>query len=100
MKLINWIYGKARHFIHALLAAVIQFQINNEMFNNHNKFKRGDWLKYNWKAKIYIDTVVKKKSKPRQFDKYIFSGDNVEFTDGDSCSAFWVRKLHFWERHS
>ena len=100
MKRLTWIYGKARHFIHALLTAVIDFQIHYDLFFNYNKFKEGDWLVYNWKAKIIIDTVVKREgNKPRQFSHYIMKGENVEFKDGDSCSAFWVRKLHFWEHH-
>jgi hypothetical protein len=91
---------KARHIFYGLLRAVINFQLSNNLCENHNKFKRGDWLKYNWKAKIIINTVVKREgNKPRQFEKYIISGDNVEFINGDSCSAFWVRRLHFWERH-
>jgi len=93
------IFPHERHIFYALLRAVIQFQINNGMFENHNKFKRGEWLKYNWKAKIMIDTAIKDGLEPMQFEKYIIKGENVEFTNGDSCSAFWVRRLHFWERH-
>lgn len=99
MKNKTLITHKARHIFYALLRAVIQFQINNGMFENHNKFKRGEWLKYNWKAKICIYSAIKDKLEPRQFTKYIIEGENVEFTNGDSCSAFWVRRLHFWERH-
>lgn len=92
------ITNKARYIFHALLRMIINFQINNDLCTNHNKFKPGEWLKYNWKAKIIINTVVKREgNKPKQFAKYILKGENVEFTNSDSCSAFWVRRLYFWE---
>ena len=65
------IFPQERHIFYALLRAVIQFQINNGMFENHNKFKRGEWLKYNWKAKIMIDPAIKDRLYPMQFEKYI-----------------------------
>lgn len=97
MKNKNSIFPHERSFFNKLLRAIILFQINNGMFENHNKFKRGEWLKYNWKAKIMIHTAIKDRKEPMQFEEYIFKGDNVKFTNGDSCSAFWVRRLHFWE---
>ena len=86
-----------KKLFYALLGEIIHLQIKWDLFTNENKFKRGEWLKYNWKAKIVIDTVVEGVG-PRQFERYTLSGSNVEFTDGDRCSPFWVRRLYFWER--
>ena len=83
-----------------LLRVLIEFQIKYGMFENRNKFKRGEWLKYNWKAKIMLDTLIKERSEPMQFQEYFINSENVEnvlFTDGYSCSPFWVRRLYFWE---
>lgn len=88
---------KIRHFFYALLRAVIQFQINNNLFAREY-LPIGAWVVYNWKAKIMIDTAIKNKMQPKRIAKYIYETDkNIEFTDGDSCSPFWVRRLYFWE---
>lgn len=91
---------KLRNALYLVLRAVVQFQINNGMFAHQNCFERGQWLKYNWKAKVVIYSAIKDKLEPRQFDKYLYKypDKNVQFDNEDSCSAFWVRRLYFWER--
>ena len=65
-----------RGIYYALLRSFINFQIYYDLYSNRNKFNRGEWLKYNWKANIMIDTVVKgMNNKPRQFEKYIINGE-------------------------
>lgn len=87
---------KLSHVFYWLLCGVIRFQINNGLFENKN-LKKGQLVKYNWKAKVKIKSAIRDNihsvMKVKGFD-----GSIVEFTNDDSCDPFWVRKLHWWER--
>lgn len=64
----------------------------------NGSYKKGDRVKYNWMAKIQIYSTLEKMNKTRIVTKELYqSKSNLEFTDGDSCAKFWVRKLYFWE---
>lgn len=87
-KLIHW-------FLEWLVYRLIDLKINL----NRNNFKPGDLLKYNWKAKVILWSIIKKGLKPRVMLEYLYPDNlRVEFEDGDTCSSFWLRKLYFWEK--
>lgn len=84
--------------IKAILKYIIDVQLyclkNYNWFTNKGNFIQSDKLTYNWKAKIYIDTVVRdNKQAYRIVDKIIHDGETIYFTDGSSSSVFWQRKL-------
>ena len=80
--------------LYKVLCVVVKFQINYNMFDHRNCFKKGDKVKYNWKAKAYIGSAIKDKLETKVVDFYSFKDNsNVEFTDGDSCDPFWVSKV-------
>lgn len=93
------LFKKLHNLLHLILRAIVKFQLKNGMFKHQNCFKHGQWLKYNWKAKVMIYSAIKNKLGPKQFDKYLYKypDKNVQFINKDSCSAFWVRKLYFFE---
>lgn len=65
----------------------------------NGSYKKGDKVKYNLMAKIQIYTACERMSEIRTVDKEIYeSKSNVQFTNGDSCAKFWVRKIYFWEK--
>lgn len=68
------------------------------VFSNNGKFKIGDRVKYNWKANIKLKSIVEKRENIRIVSKALYKDKgNVEFTNGDSCACFWIRKCYFWE---
>jgi len=76
-----------------ILSAIMPF-----LFSNNGKFKVGDRVKYNWKANIQLKSIVDKRDRTRTVSKVLYvDKGNVEFTNGDSCACFWIRKCYFWE---
>ena len=68
-------------------------------FSNQGRFKEGDVLTYNWKAKISLAPLVAKKPKVRivKSVKRHKNQDTIYFMCGDLSACFWQRKLFFWE---
>ena len=82
-----------KKIIEKLVTIICRIQFKLHLFENTNKFKNGDMLVYNWKAKILIDSAIKDKLEPRKFVNYLYKDkSNVLFEDGDSCASFWVKK--------
>lgn len=81
--------------INAFKMWLIDLLIEYQICSHRGKFKKGDILTYNWKAKNSIPSVIG--DSPQQVKRT----DNktfIEFTNGDTCDAFWVRKLYWWEK--
>ena len=77
-----------------VLCAVVDFQIKYDLFENRNNLKKGDKVKYNWKARACIDTAIANKKQIKIVDCYELKDNScVMFTDGDSCDPFWVSKM-------
>jgi len=84
---------KLSNAFYAVLCVVIEFQIKYEMFDNRHKFKNGDLVKYNWKARAFIGSAIKDKEQNKVVQNYIYKDNSgIEFTDGDGCDPFWVSK--------
>ena len=91
-----------------VLYAVVFWLIKHNLCQNTGKFKEGDLVTYNWKAKYYIDTVYKNErelgiKKITSITKYSDGSegcDYINLSDGDEsgCDVFWVRKCYWWER--
>lgn len=87
---------KLKHVFYWLLRGVILFQIKTKLFENRY-LKKGQLVKYNWKAKVKIKNAIKDNvGTIMEVDG--FNGSTVEFTNGDRCDPFWVRKLYWWEK--
>lgn len=71
-----------------------------KIFGNYGTFKKGDRCKYNWKAFVQIyQTGGKDFSLIRTVCEVNYSDQSgLVFTNGDSCDAYWVRKIYFWEK--
>ena len=83
-----------KNALYTLLCVVIEFQLKYEMFDNRNNLKKGDKVKYNWKAKAYIGSAIEHKQQTKIVDYYLYKDNsNVQFLDGDSCDPFWVSKV-------
>lgn len=81
-----------------MLCWIVSVMIKFDLFHNKKKFKPGDNLKYNWKAKVYIWSAIKNKLEPRTMTNYLYKDNTgILFENGESCDPFWVRKLHWWE---
>ena len=90
-----------------VLYAVVFWLIKHNLCQNVGKFKEGDLVTYNWKAKYYINSVYKDECKEgikkiTSITKYSDSEccDYVNLSNGDdgSCDVFWIRKYYWWER--
>ncbi len=83
-----------KELINKLLKKYIEFELRNKINTHHYKFNKGDIVKYNWKAKIMIYSAIKDKLKPMEVLNQCYSdGSGLDFINGDSCAAYWVRKL-------
>lgn len=87
---------KLSHVFYWLLCGVIEFQINNNLFANRG-LKKGQLVKYNWKGKVKIKSAIIDNIGVKM-EVAGFDGSTVEFTNGDSCDPFWVRRLYWWEK--
>ena len=50
--------GGYKPFLRSILKRIVDLQIKYNLFNNVNKFSKGDLVVYNWKAKAVIPQVV------------------------------------------
>jgi hypothetical protein len=87
-----------------LLHLIVQWYITlsiiyPKVFSNYGSFKPGDLVVYNWKAYIQIYKGFDKMPRVRQIERIEYSDKSgLKFKNGESCDAFWVRKLWFWEK--
>jgi hypothetical protein len=90
-----------------LLYTVVHFIIEMNWFNQTGKFKEGDLVKYNWKAKAYIRSVYDREKSIKKITKiitYKSGSESCEYTPIDKkgyssgCDVFWIRKCYLWER--
>lgn len=74
--------------------AVVHFIIDNEWSQNRDRFKPGDQVRFNWRAKAFILSAIKDDiNKTFVVSKILYSDQSgVEFTNGDGCDPFWLRK--------
>jgi hypothetical protein len=96
MKIKNWITNR--------LAYIVGVMIRENLFTHKGKFKIGDIVTYNWKAKIIIASAIKDYPGPHIITSVISytRSDGIEWKDhkfyGTSgADAFWLRKVYFWE---
>lgn len=84
-----------KQWVKRRLSAIIQWQIRHSFFTNHGRYKEGDYVIYSWRAHIELGRssfIREKFGKVFRVTKILYSDkSNVEFEDGDSCAAFWVR---------
>lgn len=81
-----------------LLYNLVQWMIDKDLFHHRGKFKPGDIVVYNWKAKMHIASAIEDDLEPRVIMNIIYEdGSGLEFADGDTTDPFWVRKAHWWE---
>ena len=62
------------------------------------KFKIGEKVKYNWKAKCMLrNHANNEKHVAKRYTNKI--NENIEFETGSSSggSVYWYRKIYFWE---
>ncbi len=99
-----------RNVFNALMYRLVFWLIKNNRCQNTKKFKEGDLVVYNWKAKYYLGflyfqereggikkiTAITKYSNGSESCDYI----NLSNNDRSGCDVFWVRKCYFWERLS
>ena len=93
-----------KNLIHSWLYRLVFFCIKKGWFTNAGKFKQGDLVKYNWKSRVYINSIYEgNKGKVFQVEStklYTDESDIVYFSNDsnkDSASSFWLRKLYWWE---
>lgn len=71
--------------------AIAHFLIDNNIADNRGRYKPGDWVNYNWKARAIIPKLFAEYPGPRQVSKVLYSDKTgLEFTDGSGCDPFWV----------
>jgi hypothetical protein len=96
-----------KNIVHRVLYAIVHWMILYRLFHGYGKLKEGDFVRYNWKAKVYIRTVYDREPEVRQISKIYTYSDGTENCDfkplkdgeyGGGCDSFWLRKLYFWER--
>lgn len=76
----------------------MDFQIKYELFTNRNEFQKGDIVVYNWKAHLAIKSAIVDKTTPMIISEIMYKDNSgLEFSNGDSCDSFWVRKIRFYE---
>lgn len=91
----NWYSGRSFKW------NLVQFLIDNNLFHNHGKFKSGDKVRYNWKAKIQIKSAMWRKSDSGTLtvSEVVYKNKSgVLFVEGSGCDVFWIRKAYWWEK--
>ena len=92
---------KIKNIIHYILYWYVYWQIGRGLYQNTH-FKKGDIVKYNWKAKVVIDTLYQRdKNKLKEIKMIIKCKDGsgyfnyidlVDRTEG-GCDSFWLRRV-------
>jgi hypothetical protein len=80
---------------------LVHFFITHKLFSNVGQFKKGDLVRYNWKAKYYIGLIYQEKKgiyTIRNITKYTDGSEAAEFGDYTGCDVFWIRKIYPWEK--
>lgn len=83
--------------------ALVQFFIDNRYFQNVNRFKKGDQVRYNWKAKFFLGSLFeKRRGKTFIVTNVWHKGQNVYYYNNEygegSCDVFWLRPARKSER--
>lgn len=60
-------------------------------YNPKCKFKKGDKLKLNWKAKVFFKTNILNDENP--IFKKIDKENLVYFKSGETCNLYWLTRL-------
>lgn len=84
---------------------LIQFIINFNLIDNRGKFKEGDLVKYNWRAKIHLKSLFDNgwiTTEALVVTAITYSDKSgVEYItpkgEPNGCDPFWLRKLYWWE---
>ena len=90
---------RKRQFVKAL----VHFFIDNRYFQNVNRFKEGDQVRYNWKAKCFLGSIFEEKKGQTFIISDVWSkGANVDYYNNEygegSCDVFWLRHARKSER--
>lgn len=102
-----WTENRARNKKHRrnlwelFLVILVQIQINYDWYNNIDKFQIGDRVKRNWKAKVYLKSILSDHFDSRTFviERFFCKGENWEGRDEDtrtdkqSTSVFWIKRI-------
>lgn len=90
--------------IKKILRKIIQFHIDNNLFSNVNKFSKGDYVIFNWKAKIEIPTILESEpgiKRITEFKNYNDGSQSCKYynlidpklsREEYYCDVFWLRK--------
>ncbi len=86
--------------LHLIVQWVITYSvIYPRLIGKRGRFKPGDKVKYTWMAYIQIYKGQDKMNEIRTVKEVLYSDNSgLQFTNGDSCDCFWVRKSYFWEK--
>jgi hypothetical protein len=96
----NHLFG-SMNLLERILYGIITIFIKAGVCTNHGKFKTGDRVKYNWKAKIYINSAIEENKNNIFTVREVCYPDKsgIDFEDDmGSADAFWLCKAHFWEK--
>lgn len=90
--------------IKKILRKIIQFHIDNNLFSNVNKFSKGDYVVFNWKAKIEIPRALELEPGIKRitgFENYNNGSQGCKYynlidpelsRNEYFCDVFWLRK--------
>lgn len=100
-----WISNKGskgkyhRNLWELLLTIVIQIQINYDWCNNIGKFKVGDRVERNWKARVFLKSICREELKGvfivreiKWKDENWEGVDELTGTIEQGTSVFWIKK--------
>jgi len=95
-----------KNLVHYIGYAIVHFIIVKGLFQNIGKFKQGDIVKYNWKARFYLSKSFlnsHNKNGLKQIGAIFTYKDGSQCahyvdmddeTDEGSCSVFWLTKAY------
>ena len=93
------------HIVYMVVHWLLRFNLGK----NVGKFKVGDLVTYNWKAKSHIKSIYEEErkkgikkitgSKPSSGYTPIYTYINLSDETEDFSAAFWLRKCYWWERY-
>lgn len=72
---------------------IVSLIINNGLRTNKGEFRKGDRVKYNWKAKVFIPEEIDEDTRVVADVISMGDSDNIKFTDKDHSDAFWLRRV-------
>lgn len=95
--------------VYYIMYWIVFYIIRHGLCQNVGKFKRGDKVKYNWKAKYQIPSIYnERKNMIREIDCILdfkkSKSQSCEFKPlkdecyVDGCDVFWLRKIYWWEK--